>query len=157
MTTMAPRILIVDDHQIVRRGVRALLAEFRPAWEICGEAANAVEALKAVKDLQPNLVLLDITMPGSSGLELSSQIRALGYPCRILIFTMHHSSRLTSDVRAVGAQGFVLKSQAAGNLVFAIERILDGGTFYGSEAEGGGGSDPRPGGNISFFDQFPTT
>jgi DNA-binding NarL/FixJ family response regulator len=147
---MAPRILIVDDHQIVRQGVRTLLEEFRPAWEICGEAANANEALQALANLKPDLMVLDITMPGQSGLEVASEIRRLGLPCQILIFTMHHSERLGSDVRAAGAQGYVLKSQAAQDLVLAIERILGGGTFYGEEDEGGDGSDPKPNRNLFF-------
>jgi len=148
---MHPRILIVDDHQIVRQGIRALLAEFRPSWEICGEAANAVEAVQAIGALAPDLVVLDITMPGRSGLDLTSQIRSQGSPCKILIFTMHHSQRLGSDVEAAGAQGFVLKSQAARDLVVAIERILSGGTFYGTEDESGGGGAPAPSRNFSFF------
>jgi two-component system nitrate/nitrite response regulator NarL len=153
---MPPSILIVDDHQIVRQGVRTLLTEFRPEWQISGEASNAAEALQAIQALKPDLVVLDITMPGTSGLELTAKIRSLGLPSRILIFTMHHSSRIGSDVRAAGAQGYVLKSQAARDLVFAIESILDGGTFYGQESEGGGGSDPSPRRNVFFFSGLRT-
>jgi DNA-binding NarL/FixJ family response regulator len=151
---MAPRILIVDDHQIVRQGVRTLLAEFRPDWEIAGEASDASEALRAITALKPDLVVLDITMPGTSGLELASQVRSLGLPTQILIFTMHHSNRIGTDVRAAGAQGYVLKSQAARDLVFAIEKILGGGTFYGHESEGGGGGEPSPGRNVFFFSRL---
>lgn len=146
-----PKILIVDDHQIVRQGVRTLLAEFRPDWEVVGEASDAPEALRAITALSPDLVVLDITMPGTSGLELTSQIRAMGLPTHILIFTMHHSNRIGADVRAAGAQGYVLKSQAARDLVFAIEKILAGGTFYGQGSDGGGGEEPNRGRNIFFF------
>jgi two-component system nitrate/nitrite response regulator NarL len=66
---------------------------------------------------------------------VSSQIKELGLACCILIFTMHHSERLATEVREVGAQGYVLKSQAARDLVLAIETILDGGTFFGSPQE----------------------
>jgi two-component system, NarL family, invasion response regulator UvrY len=147
---MPPRILIVDDHQIVRQGVRSLLAEFRPDWQICGEAENANEALEAIRNLSPDLTVLDITMPGSSGLELAAQVRTSGLAGHILIFTMHESQRLGVDVRATGAQGYVLKSQAAHDLVFAIERILAGGTFYGNETEGGSEREPDPNRNMSF-------
>jgi two-component system invasion response regulator UvrY len=141
---MGARILIVDDHQVVRQGVRSLLAQFRPEWEICGEASNASEALEAVTNLQPDVVVLDITMPGRSGLELASHIRTLGLSCQILIFTMHHSQRLGGDIRAAGAQGYVLKSQAAQDLVLAIERILAGGTFFGAPTEPAAPSGPGP-------------
>lgn len=149
MLATAPRILIIDDHQIVRQGVRTLLAEFRPAWEVCGEAADAAEGLQAVSVLKPDLIVLDITMPGRSGLELASEIRQLGLPALILIFTMHHSPRLGSDVRTAGAQGYVLKSQAARDLVLAIEHILSGGTFYGSENDESG-NEPKPGLSFTF-------
>lgn len=150
---MPPKILIVDDHQIVRQGVRTLLAEFRPEWEIAGEASNATEALSAINQLQPDIVVLDITMPGVSGLELTGQIRQMGLPTKILIFTMHHSHRLAGDIRSVGAQGYVLKSQAARDLVIAIERILGGDTFFGQEPERGP-EDPNPARNLFFFSRL---
>lgn len=148
---MIPRILLVDDHQIVRQGVRALLAEFRPEWEVCGEAGNAREALEAVANLRPDVMILDVTMPGRSGLELASHIRRLGLSCKILIFTMHDSERLGTDVRAAGAQGYVLKSQAAQELVLAIETVLDGGTFFGAPNESSEQRESGPNRNILFF------
>jgi DNA-binding NarL/FixJ family response regulator len=126
---MSPRILIVDDHEIVREGIRTLLNRSRPDWNICGEAPNAREALEKVKNLEPDIVILDITMPGMSGLEAAVRINKLGVRSKILIFTMHESERLAKEVRDVGARGYVLKSQAARDLVQAIERILAGGTF----------------------------
>jgi DNA-binding NarL/FixJ family response regulator len=148
---MNPRILIVDDHEIVRQGIRTLLAGLRPDWEICGEAANASEAWEAIANLKPDLTILDITMPGTSGLELASRIRRRGLPCRILMFTMHKSDRLASDVREAGAQGYVLKSQAAQDLVFAIETILAGGTFFGAPTAGDDEGSSEENRNIFFF------
>jgi DNA-binding NarL/FixJ family response regulator len=138
---MSPRILIVDDHEIVREGIRTLLTRSRPDWNICGEAPNATEALEKVKNLEPDIVILDITMPGMSGLEAAVRINKLGVRSKILIFTMHESERLAKEVRDVGARGYVLKSQAARDLVQAIERILAGGTFSIAppEPEGGNG------------------
>jgi two-component system response regulator DegU len=78
------KILVVDDHDLVRQGLRSLLA-VRPDWEICGEARTGDEAVQAVADLKPDLVILDITMPGISGLEAATRIRALGTAVRILI------------------------------------------------------------------------
>jgi DNA-binding NarL/FixJ family response regulator len=127
---MSGRILIVDDHDVVRQGLRTLLA-WRPDWEICGEAGTGEEAVQAAATLKPDLVILDITMPGMSGLEAASRIRALGTPIRILIFTMHDSPHIAIDVTEAGAHGFVQKSQASRDLILAVERLLAGDTFFG--------------------------
>jgi DNA-binding NarL/FixJ family response regulator len=127
---MGPRILIVDDHEIVRDGLRNLLSQSRPGWVVCGQATNGAEAVEAVRDLGPDAVLLDITMPVMSGLEAARRIAKSGTACRILMFTMHESDSLCREVRDAGAQGYVLKSQAARNLIVAIETILAGGTFF---------------------------
>ncbi len=127
---MGPRILIVDDHEIVREGIRNLLSQSRPGWVICGQATNGKDAVEAVRDLAPDAVLLDITMPMMSGLEAARRIAKSGTACRILMFTMHESDSLGKEVRDAGAQGYVLKSQAAKNLIVAIETILAGGTFF---------------------------
>lgn len=127
---MGPRILIVDDHEIIRDGLRNLLSQSRPGWVICGQARNGEEAVEAVQNLAPDAVLLDISMPVMSGLEAAKRITKSGTRCRILMFTMHEYNRLDRDVRDAGAQGYVLKSQAALNLVVAIETLLAGGTFF---------------------------
>jgi DNA-binding NarL/FixJ family response regulator len=131
---MGPRILIVDDHEIVREGLRNLLSQSRPGWVICGQARTGEEAVEAVRDLAPDAVVMDITMPMMSGLEAARRITKSGNACRVLIFTMHESDRLGQEVRDAGAQGYVLKSQAAKNLIVAIETILAGGTFFDAPA-----------------------
>lgn len=128
---MPVRILIVDDHEVVREGVQNIINKARPAWEICGEAANGQEAIDAAKRLKPDIILLDITMPRMSGLEAATRISRLGLPGKILIFTMHESGQLAGDARRVGARGYVRKSEAARHLVMAIETLLSGGTFFG--------------------------
>lgn len=132
---MPARILLVDDHEIVREGIRTLIARSRPEWEICGEAGDGEEALEAVKTLKPDVVILDITMPKMSGLETAPQIAKLGLGCRVLMFTMHDSERLSSEVQQAEAQGLVLKSQAARDLIRAVDRLLAGGTFFGSQQD----------------------
>jgi two-component system, NarL family, nitrate/nitrite response regulator NarL len=129
---MSARILIIDDHEVLREGLRSLFAKLRPAWEICGEGADGEQAIRLTQELQPDLVLLDITMPGMSGLEASSRIRKLGLTVPILIFTTHQSERLSTEVQQAGGQGYVLKSQAARDLVVAMDTLLSGGTFFGS-------------------------
>ena len=132
---MKARILLVDDHEVVREGMKFLLSNARPEWEISGEAATGTEAIEQTQALKPDIVLLDITMPGMSGLEASSRMRKLGVSCPILIFTTHQSGTLGKEVRQAGAQGFVVKSQAFGDLVRAIDILLGGGTFFGDTIE----------------------
>ncbi|HEY2459559.1 MAG TPA: response regulator transcription factor [Candidatus Acidoferrum sp.] len=143
---MTARILIVDDHEIVRQGVRSILAN-RPDWEICGEASNGQEAVDAVSSLHPDLVVLDITMPQMSGLEAASRISQLSHKCPVLIFTMHESAALVADIRRSGAQGYVQKSQAARDLIHAIETLLGGNTFFAqpSDPKSPAKGTPKPG------------
>ena len=130
---MPVKILIVDDHEVVREGIRTLITRVRPEWEICGEATDAREAIEAAKTKGPDVTVLDITMPGMSGLEAAAYIAASG--SRVLIFTMHDSEHLAAEVMKAGAHGFVLKSQAGKDLIRAIERLLGGGTFFGPDPE----------------------
>jgi DNA-binding NarL/FixJ family response regulator len=132
---MSVRILIVDDHEVLREGVKSLLSRLRPDWRVCGEATDGDEAIQLAQDLKPDVAVLDITMPRISGLEACSEIRKLKLSFPVLIFTTHQSDRLESDVRKVGAQGYVLKSQAARDLVTAIDTLLAGGTFFGAPPE----------------------
>lgn len=131
---MDARILIVDDHEIVREGIRGLIARSRPEWKICAEATNGEEAIEVCRTLKPDVMILDITMPVMSGLEAAMRMTQLGFGCRLLMFTMHESQRLDDDVRRVGAQGVVLKTRAAHDLIRAIDRLLAGGTFFESGA-----------------------
>ncbi len=129
---MAVRILLADDHEVVRQGLRTIL-KARPDWEIVGEAENGQEAIDAVRDLKPDVVILDITMPVMSGLEATQAIVSLRQGTHILIFTMHDSKSLVKAVRKAGADGYVLKSRAARDLIRAVQAMLGGGTFFGPE------------------------
>lgn len=130
----------------MREGLKSLLAKARPEWEISGEATDGVQAIQLVTELKPDLVILDISMPVMSGLEAASQMRKKGIRVPLLIFTTHESDRLETDVRKVGAQGYVLKSQAARNLVQAMDALLGGGTFFGAPPKRAREDDePNPG------------
>jgi DNA-binding NarL/FixJ family response regulator len=143
---MAVRILIVDDHEVVREGVRSIITRARPQWEICGEATNGQEAIDTATRLRPDIILLDITMPVLSGLDAATRISRLGLPSQILIFTMHESGELANDARRVGARGYVTKSDAGRHLVRAIETLLAGGTFFGGpEQQESDEKDPQSG------------
>lgn len=151
---MTTRILIVDDHEIVREGLRSHLAKSRRDWDICGEATNGEQAVQLTRELKPDIVILDITMPRVSGLEASSRMRKLGLNIPVLIFTTHDSERLATEVRQAGAQGYVLKSQAVRHLVQAIDTILAGGTFFGAPPKPEPTRGDKPNLGIVFFKSF---
>ena len=132
---MPVTILLADDHEVVRQGLRTIL-KARPEWQICGEAENGKDALQAAKELQPDVIILDITMPVMSGLEAAQEIGKLDIESRVLIFTMHDSRSLVKAVRRAGARGCVLKSRAAKDLIRAVEALLNGDTFFGSDPAG---------------------
>jgi DNA-binding NarL/FixJ family response regulator len=146
---MSARILIADDHEIVLEGIRTLLGRSRRELAICGEARNGEEAVEMVKKLKPEIAVLDISMPVLSGLEAAAQIRELGVGCKVLIFTMHESDRLAVEVRESGAHGYVLKSQAARDLIRAIDCLLAGKTFFGASPQKTDEEDKPPRG--TFF------
>jgi DNA-binding NarL/FixJ family response regulator len=147
---MRARILIADDHEIVLEGIRTLLTRSRREWEICGEARNGQDAVAMVKELEPDVVVLDVTMPVMSGLQAATEIARLGTGCRVLMFTMHESERLAAEVRKAGAQGFVLKSQAARDLVRAIDCLLAGDRFFGGVPEPARKTKREPDAGVSF-------
>jgi len=116
------RILIADDHAGVRQGVRAIL-EGRGGGVVCGEASTGREAVAKAIDLQPDVVVLDISMPELNGLEATRQIRR-AVSAKILILTMHESDQVVSEVLDAGAHGYVLKTDAGRTLVEAIRALL---------------------------------
>jgi DNA-binding NarL/FixJ family response regulator len=120
MTTL--RILIVDDHAVVRRGVRALL-ETQPGWEIAGEATTGREAVELAKRLEPDVVVMDLSLPELNGLDATRQILKELPRSEILVLTMHHSEELARDVLQAGARGYVLKSDADQSLIAAVESL----------------------------------
>lgn len=125
------RILIADDHEIVRHGIRTLIAE-HPGWEVCGEAVDGRDAVEKARALRPDLALLDVGMPNLNGLDAARQILAFAPRTRVLILTMHESEQVVREVLEVGARGFLLKSDAARDLVSAVEALQRRTTFFTS-------------------------
>jgi DNA-binding NarL/FixJ family response regulator len=123
------RILIADDHEMVRRGLRDVL-EGHPDWTICGEAVTGLEAVAKTRDLRPDVVVLDFSMPELNGLEVTRQIRQTSPQTQILMLTMHESEQLAREVLIAGARGFVLKSDAGKVLVDAIEHLSRHKPFF---------------------------
>ncbi len=121
---MAVRILLVDDHPIVRQGLRTLL-EARPGWEVVGEASDGREALDKVESLNPDVVVLDVTMPRMNGLEACRLIQQKGRSSglEVLFVTQHDSPQMMREALDAGARGYVVKSNAARDLLEAVEAV----------------------------------
>jgi PAS domain S-box-containing protein len=130
---MRRRILIADDHEVMRRGVRGLL-ESHDEWAVCGEAFEGREAVVKSRELRPDLIIMDINMPGLTGIDAAQQIRKENPSAKILFFSVHESAQTVREVLNVGAQGYVAKSRAGHDLVDAVRNVLDGGTFFPSFA-----------------------
>lgn len=125
------RILVADDHEVVRRGVRVVV-ESRPGWSICDEAVDGREAVEKAVRLRPDVVILDVGMPGLNGLEATRLIRKEAPETEVLILTMHESEQLVQEVTAAGARGYVLKSDAGRQLIVALEALGRHRTFFTS-------------------------
>jgi DNA-binding NarL/FixJ family response regulator len=130
----ALRLLIADDHEIVRRGLCALLKS-HPEWEVCGEAVDGQEAVDMAHQLKPDIVILDIGMPNMNGLMAARQIRQTQPSQKILVLSVTDEDQLVEEALAVGALGFVLKSDAARDLIAAVEALQAGTTFFTSHVE----------------------
>jgi DNA-binding NarL/FixJ family response regulator len=123
------RILIADDHEVVRRGIRALL-ETRADWEVVGEAVSGREAVEEGKRLDPDLVIMDISMPEMNGLEATRQLRKAVPDTKVLILSVHDSEQLVREILEAGARGYVLKSDAGRDLVTAVEAVCQNKPFF---------------------------
>jgi two-component system response regulator NreC len=116
------RLLIVDDHEIFRRGLRALLAPYSE-WKVCGEAVDGNDAVQQCKALKPDIVVMDVTMPGLNGLEATRFIKKDAPGTQVVIITQHDSSQIRTAALEAGAGAFVTKSAVGSDLVTAIRRL----------------------------------
>jgi len=121
------RVLIVDDHEVVRRGVRSLLESH---CEVCGEAVDGQDAIEKARQLRPDVVVMDISMPSLNGLEATPLIRGILPDCEILILSQHESAQMVRQAFKAGARGYVVKSSAARDLPTAIETISKHESFF---------------------------
>ena len=125
------RVLIVDDHPMTRAGL-AHVINHQPDLVVCGEAENAAEALDALNTSAPDLVLVDITLPGKSGLELIKDVKAIHPGLPILVISMHDESLYAERVLRAGARGYITKHEGGEKLMQAIRHVLSG-QIYVSE------------------------
>lgn len=122
------RVLVVDDHAILRDGIRSLL-ERQDDMKVIGEAANGQEALAQIGELLPDIVLMDVNMPGMNGLEATRHVKALYPQVKILILTQHDSQEYISPLLQAGASGYVLKRSGGREVVNAIRHVFEQGAF----------------------------
>jgi len=120
---MTTRILIADDHSLLRAGLRALL-DGEEGLVVAGEAATGEETLREVEALLPELVLLDLSMPGPGGVELTRQLRTLFPQTRVLILTVHEDEVLLRETIRAGAAGYIVKRAAESELINAIHAVM---------------------------------
>jgi DNA-binding NarL/FixJ family response regulator len=126
---MPLRILVADDHEVVRRGLCTLLRN-QAEWEVCGEASDGREAVDKALGLKPEVVILDVGMPNLNGLEATRQILKANSQIKILILTLHDSDQVVQEVLDAGARGFLLKTDAARDLVAAVEALRRDKTYF---------------------------
>ena len=126
---MALQILIADDHGVVRKGLRILL-ETNRNWVICAEVSNGRKAVDEAVKLQPDIAILDISMPDLNGVEAARKIRQLSPKTEVLILTMHESDVLLRESLNAGAKGYLLKEDADDYLASAIEALRKHKTYF---------------------------
>jgi len=123
------RIVVVDDHEEVHRGLTSLL-EARPGWKIVGGAHDGESAIHVVQELEPDLVITDVSHPGLDGLQITRWITQHLPKVRVVILTMHGSKQLVREILEAGGRGYVMKSDTSRDLIEAIETVLDGKLFF---------------------------
>ena len=123
-----PKVMIVDDHAAVRRGVQSILESF-PEWEFCGEATNGQEAVELAEELDPEIIIMDVSMPVLNGLEATRIIHGTRPKTKILLLTLHSSTELVRSAFRAGARGYVLKSDAENELMRALNVVVGEGTY----------------------------
>ena len=126
---MKLRILLADDHEIVRRGLCSLLQKHE-GWEVCGEACDGREAIRMAQQLKPDVVVVDIGMPHLNGLDTTRQLLQLDPNFKVIVLTITDSDQVIREALNAGARGFVLKSDAARDLVSAVEALQNKRMFF---------------------------
>lgn len=126
------QILIADDREAIRKQVSLILTS-RPDLEVCAEAADGKEAVEKTRELNPDLVILDITMPILNGLDAARMIKGFAPDIPILVLTVHKSEQLMQEAKKIGVQGYITKAEASQTLLHAVDAVLQKRTFFPSE------------------------
>jgi DNA-binding NarL/FixJ family response regulator len=123
-----PRVLIVDDHAFVRRGVQNILDSF-PDWELCGEAGNGQDGIRMIEELKPDVVLMDVSMPGIDGIQATRVVRNTDAHIKIILITLHESVEVLRSGFRAGANGYLLKADAEEELIKALRIVVGEGSY----------------------------
>ncbi len=142
MNATAWRVLLVDDHSVVRAGIRHLL-EADPAVQVVGEAATAADAVTQSAALQPQLIILDISMPGATGLAVMGRLREVSGGAQVIVLSMHSDVEYVREAERLGAAGYVLKDDAAVELCEAIATVRSGQRYRSAKLGRRGSAAPR--------------
>ncbi len=137
------RVLVVDDHAVVREGIRHIL-EGEPGFAVVGEAGNGAEALRLAEAHRPHVVVLDVTMPGESGLRVAPRLRAVVPEARILFLSMHDNPEYVREGARAGAHGYMLKDSAAAELRAAVRAVHAGETYFSAPPPPAGAESAAP-------------
>ena len=149
------RLLIVDDHELVRVGLRQILADY-PAMEIIGEAGDGETALRLARKLWPDVVLLDIRLPGLSGIETTRRLKQLRASLAVIILSIHEAAPYPERLMEAGASGYLTKGCPVNELVQAIRKVASGGRHIGSVVAQNMALGLLPGGGATPFDELST-
>src|SRR5688572_19297101 len=136
MSETSIRVLVVDDHAVVREGIRHIL-EGEPGFAVVGEAGNAGDALRLATERKPDVIVLDVSMPGESGLRAAPRLREAVPEARILIMSMHDNAEYVREGVRAGASGYLLKDSAAAELRMAVRAVHAGGSYFSTPAAQG--------------------
>ena len=123
------RLLIVDDHEVVRRGVRSLLSQ-ELGWDVCGEAIDGLDAIEKARELKPDVIVMDVSMPRLNGLEATRQLRSMIPSCEVLMLSQHENNEMARQALNAGARGYVVKSSISRDLITAILKVSEGKYFF---------------------------
>jgi DNA-binding NarL/FixJ family response regulator len=126
------RILVADDQEAIRKRVRSILVS-QIGFEVCAEAPNGREAVEKTRELKPDLIILDITMPKLNGLDAARMIRGFSPETPIVILSVHKSRQLMDEAQKIGVQGYVTKADASQDLIRAVDAVLQKQTFFPSQ------------------------
>lgn len=122
------RVLVVDDHAFIRRGVQSILHAF-PEWELCGEADNGADAVRLTEALKPEVIIMDISMPGLNGIEATRTIHKNHPETKVILLTLHDNDELVRTAFRAGARGYLLKIDAENELVQALREVVKEGAY----------------------------
>jgi len=129
-----PRVLIVDDHTFIRRGIQSIL-DSSSGWEFCGEAENGIAGIRMAAELKPDVIIMDVSMPGLNGLEATRVIHEAQPEVKILLLTLHESIEILRSGFRAGAQGYLLKSEAEHELIHALASIVGEKTYISPKVD----------------------